>query len=472
MISSFRNFAKTKIAGVFVFIIIIPFVFWGMGSMFNSGNTNNIAKINNTNISTQDFMDYLNESGVSQQAIRDNLDNNVIEELLSGLISTTLLDLEIKDFNISLTEQTLLKQIKSNKNFVDENKIFQRTLYEKFLLTNNISAPMFELRLKNRELQKQLFDYVGAGSKTPNLLVKKNFEDENRSLELETINLSIFYKQKDEFEDNEIIKFIEDNKDQLKRDYIDFKYTIINPKNLIGIDEFNQEFFNKIDEIENKISQNINFDTLIKDFDLTTKSLNDFSPIEENDSIENKIYSLRSNKFDLVESGNDYILYNISKTEGKTLDISDALVKNDILELIFQKNKFDFNRDLISKIQNNEFNDNTFLEMSKNSSEIKKINSIEDDSLFNLNSIKLLYSLPLNSFTLINDDKSNIFLAKIVNFETKSFNDNEGSYKKYLEKQTTYNRNTLLKSYDVFLNGKYKVDLNQQTIDRVKNYFK
>ena len=472
MISSFRNFAKTKIAGVFVFIIIIPFVFWGMGSMFNSGNTNNIAKINNTNISTQDFMDYLNESGISQQAIRDNLDNNVIEELLSGLISTTLLDLEIKDFNISLTEQTLLKQIKSNKNFVDENKIFQRTLYEKFLLTNNISAPMFELRLKNRELQKQLFDYVGAGSKTPNLLVKKNFEDENRSLELEAINLSIFYKQKDDFEDNEIIKFIEDNKDQLKRDYIDFKYTIINPKTLIGIDEFNQEFFNKIDEIENKISQNIIFDTLIKDFDLTTKSLNDFSPIEENDSIENKIYSLRSNKFDLVESGNDYILYNVSKTEDKTPDISDALVKNDILELIFQKNKFDFNRDLISKIQNNEFNDNTFLEMSKNSSEIKKINSIEDDSLFNLNSIKLLYTLPLNSFTLINDDKSDIFLAKIVNFETKSFNDNEGSYKKYLEKQTTYNRNTLLKSYDVFLNGKYKVDLNQQTIDRVKNYFK
>ena len=36
-----------------------------------------------------------------------------------------------------------------------------------------------------------------------------------------------------------------------------------------------------------------------------------------------------------------YILYNISKTEGKTPDISDDLVKKDILELIFQKNKFD-----------------------------------------------------------------------------------------------------------------------------------
>ena len=77
MIRSLRNFAKTKIAGIFVFIIIIPFVFWGMGSIFNSGNTNNIAKINNTNISTQDFMDYLNNAKLSSQVIKDNLEKNI-----------------------------------------------------------------------------------------------------------------------------------------------------------------------------------------------------------------------------------------------------------------------------------------------------------------------------------------------------------------------------------------------------------
>ena len=60
MIGSFRNFAKTKFAGILVFIIIIPFVFWGMGSMFSGGNTNSIAKINNKNISTQEFIDHLN----------------------------------------------------------------------------------------------------------------------------------------------------------------------------------------------------------------------------------------------------------------------------------------------------------------------------------------------------------------------------------------------------------------------------
>ena len=139
MISSFRNFAKTKFAGILVFIIIIPFVFWGMGGMFSGGNTNNLAKIDKINISTQDFMNHLNNSGIPEQTIRKNLDNNIIEEILTTLISTTLLDMEIKDFNIIFSENSLLKKIKKNKNFLNENGNFERIKYEKFLLENNLS---------------------------------------------------------------------------------------------------------------------------------------------------------------------------------------------------------------------------------------------------------------------------------------------------------------------------------------------
>ena len=137
MIGSFRNFAKTKFAGILVFIMIIPFVFWGMGSMFSSGNTNNIVKINKTNISTQDFIDHINRSNIPQQTIRNNLEKNIIEELLSTLVSTTLLELEVKDFKILVSEETLLKKIKTNKNFQNDNGDFERLKYEKFLLENN-----------------------------------------------------------------------------------------------------------------------------------------------------------------------------------------------------------------------------------------------------------------------------------------------------------------------------------------------
>ena len=80
--------------------VAFAFIFGGFGGGFSTNNQNNIAKINKTNVTSQDFIDYINQSGISQEAIRDNLENNIIEELLSGLISTTLIDLEIKDFDL------------------------------------------------------------------------------------------------------------------------------------------------------------------------------------------------------------------------------------------------------------------------------------------------------------------------------------------------------------------------------------
>ena len=62
MLGKLRNFSKSKFAGLLIAIIIIPFVFWGMGNVFSGGNTNSVAKINNENISTQDFIEYINET--------------------------------------------------------------------------------------------------------------------------------------------------------------------------------------------------------------------------------------------------------------------------------------------------------------------------------------------------------------------------------------------------------------------------
>ena len=62
-----------------------------------------------------------------------------------------------------------------------------------------MSAPMFELQLKNRELQKHLFDFIGAGTITPDFLTKKKFEDENKSLNLEYFAMENLYKKKENF---------------------------------------------------------------------------------------------------------------------------------------------------------------------------------------------------------------------------------------------------------------------------------
>ena len=471
MIGSFRNFAKTKFAGLLVFIMIIPFVFWGMGGMFSSGNTNNLAKINKTNISTSDFFVYLDEINIAGETIRNNLENNIIEELLQTLISTKLLDLEIESYKILLNEETLLKKIKNNKNFFDDTGKFQRIKYEKFLLENNISAPLFEQRLKKRESQKNLFDYIGAGTTSPNFLVTKLFNDENRKLNLEFFNLENFYKKKNELSEKDLNEFLFENKDNLKIEYIDFKYTILNPTNLVGVDEFNQAFFDKIDQIEIDISNDINFDDIISNLNLSSFNVKNFKFSDDKKEIEKKIYQLRDNKFDIIEDENDYVLYQIQNIENRDPDLKDKQTRGEIIELISQKNKFEYNSDLLKRIKNNDFNKNDFLNMGKDKIEKIELNSVKDNKKFDINAIELLYSMPVNTITLINDEKDNIYLARINSFKDMEIRNDEDNFKNYIIKQKTNNKNSILKSYDLFLNNKYKVNLNQKTIERIKNNF-
>ena len=470
MIGSFRNFAKTKLAGVFVFIMIIPFVFWGMGSMFSSGNTNTIVKINQSNVSTEEFIDYLNNSGIPTDTIRENLSDNIIEELLSGLISTKILDLEIEKYDLIISKETLLKLIKKNKNFLDEQENFQRLKYEKFLLENNQSAPQFEFRLKNRELQKNLFSFVGAGTVSPKFLVKKLYEEENRKIELDFINLNQFYKKKDSFTDNDIKKFLENNKNDLKVEYIDFNYSIINPKNLVGVDEFNQAFFDKIDQIEIDISNELPFDSIVANFDLKSKKIKDFRFTYDKNDLEKKIFEARNNKFDIIEFKDDYILYKIIKSEQRSPSLDDPVIKEEVLGLMYEKNKYEYNRDLIEKIDKKNFNNTNFVEMGSNKIENILLNSVKDNKKFDIKAVELLYSLPVNSFTLINDEMSNIYLAKIKNFQNVTIENND-KIKEYESKQNSNLKNNMLKSYDLYLNSRYNVTLNQKTIERVKNFY-
>ena len=143
-----------------------------------------------------------------------------------------------------------------------------------------------------------------------------------------------------------------------------------------------------------------------------------------------------------------------------------------MLELVFQKNKFDYNKKLLNEITNKKFNDNNFLEMGKDKIQAINLNSVRDNKKFDINAVEVLYSLPEKSFTLINDEDNNIYLAKVKKFEDQIIDTNKEEFKQYITKQNSKNKNSLLKSYDTFLNDKYDVSLNQQTIERVKNYFK
>ena len=475
MISNLREFAKTGVAKVLMVIIVIPFVFWGMGGVFSTGSTNSIAKINNYNISTQDFVDHLNRARLDTETIRENIDNNILEDVLGNLISSTLIQMEIDNLDISISEKTLVQKIKKNKVFLDAQNKFSRTKYEKFLLSNNMTAPDFEIRLKEEALQKNLFLYISGGIKSPFFVTNATFKEQTKKLDVKFINLIDVYKKKESFSNSEIQLYINDNKDTLKIEHVDFSYLKLTPQNLVESEEYNELFFEKIDEIEDKISNGVEFKNIISELKIQPIIKTNYLSNSKNDSTEEKIYQKRNeDKIQLIDENEFYVLYEIGKINKILPDLNDENFRNKIREILYEKSKYEYNFKLIKDINNNKFNESDFLNLSNdNSTTIEQIqlNSVKDDSRFDINSVKLIYALPVNSFTLVNDEQ-NIYLAKIIKSHQTNIAKNSNEYKNYNDDANKRMKDNMYSSYDFLLNKKYKVKINQKTLERVKNYYR
>ena len=473
MLNKLRGFSNTKLAGVLIAIIIVPFVFWGMGSVFSGGNTNNIAKINNEAISTQDFMKYINQTRMDVEYIKKNINNNVIENIISKIVSKKLLDMEINDLNISISDKALAEKIKNNEVFLDDKKNFSRIKYEKFLLENNLTAPIFEIRFKNEELKKNLFTYVGGGIKSPYFLNNKIYISKTKEVEIDYLNLDTVYDT--ETSETEINQFIKDNEENLKEELIDFSYAKITPSNLIEIDEFNNEFFKKIDDIENSILNGSNIEDIKKKYNLKLEYLNNYNNDDEENEILKEIYQKKNDdKIQLIDKNDYYLLYEISKIKKILPSKSDLNFIKRVKENLILKKKYEYNKDLFQKIQDKKLNEDEFLKISSGERNILNtiIKSVDDDNVFDKESINLVYSLPINSFVLITDVNNKIYLAKINNIITKNLSKNDINNKEYLVKSNSKIIDEIYSSYDLSLNKKYRVKVFENTLDRIKNNFK
>jgi peptidyl-prolyl cis-trans isomerase D len=331
---------------------------------------------------------------------------------------------------------------------------------------------MYEMKLKNNALQKELFTYISGGAKHPKFLIDKYFIENNRKLDINFIDLNKFYKKVNEFTIEEVKVFINENSEKLKQDFIDFSYALITPKNLIGIDEFNQEFFDVIDEIDNKISKNINFKTIINELNIKPIIKKDYINLENKETIENKIYNSRKNNIEILEDNGVFIFYQIDNIKTKLPRLDDIRFSKQVKNLLFQKEKFEFNKDILDQLDKKEFNEVSFSKLANDKVEKIQLNSVKDINKFEINSIKILYSLPINTFTLIADKKDNIFIAKVISYEDIDISQNSNKFISISNEASAENRNGILKSYDYLLNDKYKVIVNEKTLDRVKNYFR
>ena len=482
MLGSIRKFSSSIFAKVFLFIVAIPFVFWGMGDVFRGGNQNTIVKIADEKISTKEFVEYLeNFSNPNEE-----LNVDLLENKLSSFIGEKLLEKETENLNIILSKNSLSKIIKNEK-FFQKDGVFSRNKYEKFLITNGLSAVVFERNMLNQTKKKQMIDFVSGGVLPAHFSVGEFFDKINQKRNIQIVNVKSLIDKKINFSEDQILNHYEKNKENYIYEYKTINFKEINPLNLTGNNEFGDLFFEKIDKIDDYIVEGKDLNFILKEFNLDSVSeitSDKYGKNKEGKIIKNFPNELLKKNFLQENTGetiltvheNKYFVFKVSKNEKIQKKINDLSIKNAVLEDLKNISKRKFVTNIINKINNNEFNKINFDNLLKKENVAAKKISLEnlnDNKELSENLVQQIYSYPEKKVILVADiSLSEVYLVYIDKVENVKISRESKDYKKYLKLAKAKMITDLYASYDSYLQKKYDVEINYNAFDNLKKNIK
>ena len=484
MATSIGKLSKSFFVKLLVGIIIMPFVFWGMGDVFRGGNQNVIATIGSKKLSTQEFMNYLNRLSLSKEQIDGLKKNDLVERILSQYIGKKVMALEIEKLGVTVSDNSLRDILKNDKLFFNNNK-FSRIEYEKFLLKSGITAPSFEKNIVEQESKRQFLSFLAGGIVVPNILTENEFKKENQTKTINYINLNKYYLSKKPSK-KEIKELYVKNKNFFIIEFKSIQYAEINPEIFTGKNEYDNDFFKKLDLLENKILDGQPFEEAAKKNNLESvliQSVSKDKKDKKNNNIENlsdslfkRIYSIKTeNTPEIFKIDNKYFLAEIRSIEEKNRPLNDPVVTKAINDQLSFKNKIESNTFLIKEIIAGDFNK---VKMEKFASDNKleirnyKITNLKQNQIFTEGIIKSIFLMEDGKIDLItNSQLTKNFLVFSIKSQFKNLEKKSKEFEKYEAKARLSLVNKIYKIFDENLNSQYKVELNQKTIDRVKNSF-
>ena len=482
MLTSIRKATTSLLAKILIAIIILPFLFWGMGDVFRTGNQNVIVTIDSEKVSAQNFVEYVNRLNLTEQQRSTMSKTDLLDKILSDYVGKKIIALEIIDQGVSLNNRSLKEILTADDTFKKDNK-FSRTEYEKFLLESGVSAPVFEQNISEQEKKKQLLTFLSEGVNLPEFLIEKEYANENQIKTIQYLELDSLYKNY-VIPEEEITKTYESNKSFFTQDFKKINYVELMPNNLTGQKEYNESYFVKIDKIENAILDGGKMNDFVKEFDLSIIVLNDVNRLKKNkagkdvlkisNDLFTKIFNAKVlNRPKLININNKYYLSEVLNVDKITRTLDDKEIKRAIVSQLKTKHIIEENTKIIKDMSAGLFNIKQFQKFNKdNNLKIKKtiIKDIKDETIFNSGMIKEIFKVNDGNFQLITNSlltKNYIILAEKT--ERIPFDKNTKDYEKYKTKAKLSLANQIYSTFDETINSKYDIEINEKVLNRIKN---
>ena len=484
MATSIGKLSKSFLLKLFVGIIILPFVFWGMGDVFRGGNQNVIATIDSDKVSTQEFVNYVNRLNLNEEQIKNISKTDLIEQILSEYIGKKVMSLEIEKLGIEISDNALRNIIKNDKSFFTDAK-FSRTQYEKFLIKSGITAPQFEANIVEQEKKRQFLSSLAGGIVVPEILVEKEFRKENQTKIIQYIDLDE-YHSKNKPSEEDIKELYERNKKIFITELKSIRYAEVKPKLISGSDDYDENFFKQLDIIENNILDGQSFEEATKANNLKIIEFNKINAKKENqekskienipDNLFKRIYGIKTLQSpEVINMDGKYYLAEIKDEERKNRPMKDPEVLEALNAQLRFKEKIENNTSLAKEISLGAFEGDNFKKFADdNGLDVKnyKISNLKQNDVFGEGLVKRIFLTKEGEINLVtNNTLTKSFLISTKKTEYKKLDKKGNEFEQYEAKARLNLINKIYQSYDENANQKYKVDINQRTIDRVKNSF-
>ena len=484
MLTSIGKFSKSFFIKLLVGIIILPFVFWGMGDVFRGGNQNVIASIESTKISTQEFVEYLRKLNLNEEQIKNLPKTDLIEKILSEYIGKKVMALEIEKLGIFVSDNALRNIIKNDNLFFKDEK-FSRTEYEKFLLKSGVTAPQFEANIVEQEKRRQFLSSLSGGIVIPKILVEKEFKKENQTKTIQYINLEKYHSKNQPTEESKR-KLYDKNKNVFFTEFKTIRFAEVTPEKISGNKDYDENFFKQLDKIENNVLDGLSFDEAVEQNNLKVVTIKNINAKKEDDKknkfknisdkLFQKIYNIKiTQSAEVLNIEEKYYLAEVLDVQKKDRKFDDPEVQEALNVQLSFKNKIENNTSIIKDISMGALNKEKFKEFaSENKLEIKnyQIKNIKQNEIFSEGIIKRIFLTKDGEIDLItNSTLTKSFLVLGIKTNYRELGKDSNEYEQYEAKARLNLINKIYQSHDNNLNEKYKVELNQRTIERVKNSF-
>ena len=484
MATSIGKLSKSFFIKLLVGIIILPFVFWGMGDVFRGGNQNVVATVDSNKISTQEFVNYINRLNLNEEQVKNLSKTDLVEQILSDYIGKKVMSLEIEKLGVVVSDNALRDIIKNDKSFFKDDK-FSRTEYEKFLIKSGITAPQFEANIVEQEKRRQFLSSLAGGIVIPEILVEKEFRKENQTKTIQYIDLEKYHSKKKPSQDS-IKELYERNKNVFFTELKSIRYAEIKPELISGSPDYNENFFKQLDIIENNVLDGQSFEETAKANNLKIIEFNKINAKKENeekkkienlpDNLFNKIYNIKTPQSpEVINLESKYYLAEIKDEEKKNRPMNDPEVLEALNAQLNFKEKIDSNTSLAKDISLGAFDGENFKKFADDNGLLVKdykISNIKQNDVFDEGLVKRIFLTKDGDINLItNSTLTKSFLISTKNTEYKELDKKGNEFEQYEAKARLNLINKIYQSYDENANQKYKVEVNQRTIDRVKNSF-